>query len=61
LGNIYLKKRGHPMKKLLHVGLDVDDKSFHIGAFCSETGETFELTSKPTLGNLMQKLKKLQD
>lgn len=49
------------MKKLLHVGLDVDDKSFHIGAFCSETGETFELTSKPTLGNLMQKLKKLQD
>jgi transposase len=49
------------MKKLLHVGLDVDDKSFHIGGFCLESGEVFELTSKPTLGNLMQKLKKFQD
>ena len=35
------------MKKVLHVGLDVDDKSFHIGAFCRETGEIFEMTSKP--------------
>ena len=49
------------MKKLLHVGLDVDDKSFHIGAFCSETGEVFELTSKPTLGDLLKKLEKLKE
>ena len=47
------------MKKVLHVGLDVDDKSFHIGAFCKETGEIFEMTSKPNLGNLMRKLERL--
>ena len=48
------------MKKILHVGLDVDDKSFHIGAFCSETGEVFELTSRPTLGDLLKKLENFQ-
>ena len=47
------------MRKVLHVGLDVDDKSFHIGAFCKETGEIFEMTSKPNVGNLMRKLEKL--
>lgn len=46
------------MKKVLHVGLDVDDKSFHIGAFCKETGEIFEMTSKPNTGHLMRKLEK---
>lgn len=46
------------MKKVLHVGLDVDDKSFHIGALCKETGEIFEMTSKPNIGNLMKKLEK---
>jgi len=49
------------MKKLLHVGLDVDDKSFHIGAFCSETGEVFELTCKPNFGNLLKKLDKFRE
>ena len=43
-------------KKVLHVGLDVDDKSFHIGAFNKQTGEVFEMTSKPNIGNLMKKL-----
>ena len=47
--------------RILHVGIDVDDKSFHIGAFCRETGEVFEMTSKPNLGNLMKKLQKFQD
>ena len=46
------------MKKVLHVGLDVDDKNFHIGAFCKDTGEIFELKSKPNIGNLMKKLEK---
>ena len=46
------------MKKVLHVGLDVDDKNFHIGAFCYDTGEFFELKSKPNIGNLMRKLEK---
>jgi len=47
--------------RTLHVGIDVVDKSFHIGAFCRETGEVFEMTSKPNLGNLMKKLQKFQD
>ncbi len=34
-------------KRVLHVGVGVDDNSFHIGAFCKETGEIFEMTSKP--------------
>jgi len=46
-------------KRILHVGLDVDDKSFHIGGFCKETGEVITLKSKPNLGGLLQKLKKL--
>ncbi len=49
------------MKRLLHVGLDVDDNSFHIGAFCKETGEVLEMRSKPNLGNLTKKLEKLSD
>ncbi|NOT80253.1 MAG: IS110 family transposase [Bacteriovoracaceae bacterium] len=48
-------------KKVLHVGLDVDDKSFHIGAFCKETGETFELSTRPHAGNLMKKFENFSD
>ena len=48
-------------KKVLHVGLDVDDKSFHIGAFCKETGETFELSTRPHAGNLMKKFENFTD
>ena len=49
------------MKKVLHVGLDVYDKNFHIGAFCSATGEVFELSSKPTVGDLLRKLEKFKE
>ena len=45
-------------KKVLHVGLDVDDKSFHIGVFNKMTGEVFQMTSKPNIGSLMRKLEK---
>jgi hypothetical protein len=44
------------MKKVLDLGLDVVDKSFHIGAFCKKTGEIFEMTLKSNIGNLMRKL-----
>ena len=49
------------MKRVLHIGLDVDDNSFHIGGFCKETGEIFEMTSKPNLGSLMKKLQKFKE
>lgn len=48
------------MKRILHVGLDVDDKAFHGAAFCRENGETTEFKSRPTFGALMQKLQQLQ-
>jgi transposase len=48
------------MNSILHVGLDVDDKMFHGGAISLETGEVLEFRSKPTLGALLKKLKKLQ-
>ena len=46
-------------KRILHVGLDVDDNSFHIGTFCKDTGETATMKSKPNLGGLVQKLEKI--
>ena len=46
--------------RIIHVGVDVDDSSFHLGAFCRETGEVFEMRCKPNLGSLMKKLKKLE-
>ena len=49
-----------PMKKrIVHIGLDVDDNSFHIGAFCKDTREVFEMRSKPNLGGLQKKLEKI--
>lgn len=48
------------MKNVLHVGLDVDDKSFHIGAIDSETGEVIETSCRATLSSLLKQLEKLQ-
>lgn len=47
-------------RRVLHVGVDVDDNSFHIGAFCKETGEVFEMKTKPCSGHLIKKLEKLE-
>jgi len=46
---------------LLHIGLDVDDKSFHGGAFSLATGEVFLFQCKPTIGALMKQLQKIQE
>jgi transposase len=48
-------------KRIVHIGVDVDDKSFHIGAFCKETGDVFEMRSKPNLGGLQKKLEKISE
>jgi len=48
------------MKKLLYVGIDVDDKSFHGAGFCQETGEILEFACKPQNGALLKKLQKLE-
>ena len=47
------------MNRILHIGIDVDDNSFHIGGFCKETGEVFEMTPKPNIGSLIKKLERL--
>ena len=47
------------MKQLLHIGIDVDDKAFHVTGFCSETGEILERKCKPTTGALYKCLEKL--
>jgi len=49
------------MKSILHVGVDVDDTSFHCGAYCKETGEKFEFKSKPNEGGLMKSFQKFID
>lgn len=47
------------MKKVLYVGLDVDDKNFHIGAIDPETGEVLETSCKATTGSLLKQLTKI--
>lgn len=46
-------------KKIVYVGLDVDDKSFHGAGIIRETGELFEFRCKPEHGVLRGKLKEL--
>lgn len=48
------------MKPLLHIGIDVDDKAFHIAGFCLETGEILERKCKPTTGSLYKCLEKFK-
>ena len=48
------------MEKLLHVGIDVDDKAFHAAAFNEKTGDVMEFSCKPTQTALLKKLRKLE-
>ncbi len=49
------------MRKLLYVGIDVDDKSFHGAGLCDETGEVFEFKCKPTNAALFNKTEKIRE
>jgi transposase len=44
-------------QEIIFVGLDVDDKAFHIGIVNSGTGEIHELVSRPTASSFHQKMK----
>ena len=46
-------------KKIIYVGLDVDDKAFHGMGIFRETGEYFEFKCKPDYGVLRKKLNEL--
>ena len=48
------------MKKILHVGIDVDDKAFHGAGFCKKTGEVLEFSCRPQADSLLKKLKTFQ-
>jgi len=48
-------------KKILYVGVDVDDKSFHGAGLCLSTGETFQFKCRPTAGALVQRLYKMRE
>lgn len=59
---INLHERGHPMimqKKIVYVGLDVDDKSFHGAGIVAETGELIEFRCRPDHGVVCKKLVEL--
>ena len=45
------------MKKILYVGLDVDDKAFHGAGFCEETGGYLDFKCRPTNASLLSKLR----
>ncbi len=48
-------------EKIVFVGVDVDDKAFHIAGLDLAIGEFSESKCKPTFGALMQKLEKFQE
>lgn len=47
-------------ERLLHVAIDVDDKSFHGASYCAKTDEALEFKCKPTTTALLRQLRKLQ-
>ena len=47
--------------EILYVGVDVDDKAFHIAGLSVTTGELLEYTCKPTHGALVERLKKMEE
>ena len=48
------------MKDVLYVGIDVDDRAFHLCGFNPRDGELFELSCRPDNGALLGKLKQLE-
>ena len=47
-------------KKLIHIGLDVDDTQYHGAAFKKKTGEIISFKCLPTLKGLVSQLEKMQ-
>lgn len=47
-------------QKIIYVGVDVDDNSFHATALFPETGEVLEYKTKPTFTSLVTKLTDLK-
>ena len=48
------------MNNILYIGVDVDDKNFHVGTFDEKTEETTVFKTKPTFGGLLKKLNDLK-
>ncbi len=46
-------------KNILHVGIDVDDKAFHLGCICLSSGEVLSYKTRPTFGSLLNRLNNL--
>ena len=47
-------------KKVIYIGIDVDDNSFTGAAFLPDTGEMIDFKAKPNASGLAAKLKDLQ-
>lgn len=47
-------------KKIMYVGLDVDDKNFTAALIASDTGELFNFKTKPQFSSLRKKLSKFE-
>ena len=47
-------------KRVLYIGLDVDDNKFHGYCICEKTGEAFPFTSRPNASKLILTLKKIE-
>jgi hypothetical protein len=47
-------------KKLIYIGLDVDDTQYHGAAFDRESGEIVSFKCRPTLKGLVAPLEKMQ-
>jgi len=47
-------------KKIVHIGLDVDDTQYHGAALNKATGELFHFKCRPTLKGLLGQLTKVR-
>jgi hypothetical protein len=54
-----MKQSSYGYKKIVHVGVDVDDTAFHGAGIIHETGELFEFQCKPDAGVLRKKLREV--
>jgi transposase len=54
------KEEASVNKKLIHIGLDVDDTQYHGAAFDKETSEIVSFKCRPNLKGLTSQLEKMQ-
>ena len=48
------------MQSIMHIGIDVDNKTFHGAPLCEKSGEILEFSCRPNSAALLKKLRALK-